>query len=122
MNIVAIVLEILLGLMFLMAGVMKLTGAKMHVDNFSRMKLPQWFRVITGLVELVGAVAILIGIWVHSWAAWAGVLLALTMVGAIAAHLRSKDPAGQTVVPILLLIIAVIVSILHGSSFVNFLG
>lgn len=95
---------------------------KMHVDNFDRLKLPQWFRVFTGLVELVGAIAIIVGIWTPSWAAWAGILLAVTMLGAVAAHIRGKDPAGQTVFPLVLLIIAVAVTVIHSSALGNFPG
>ena len=33
----------------------------MHVENFKQWGLPQWFRVVTGIVELVGPIALIIG-------------------------------------------------------------
>lgn len=53
MHITFIVLQAILGLMFLMAGLMKL-GAKQRVEMFQHYGYPQWFRVVTGIVEIVG--------------------------------------------------------------------
>jgi putative oxidoreductase len=87
-DVVAIVLEALLGLLFLMSGVGKMIGPKMIVENFKKWRLPQWFRGVTGLVELVGAIAMIIGIWEPSWAAAAGLWLGITMFVAILVHIR----------------------------------
>lgn len=122
LNIVAIVLEVLLGLMFLMAGIMKIGGAKMHVENFKHWGLPQWFRVVTGLVELVGAAAMIIGIWEPSWAAWAGLWLGFTMLVGVGVHLRVKDSAKQTMAAVVLLILAVAVTIIQSPELVQFPG
>lgn len=59
MDILAYVLQGLLTLMFLMAEYGKATGSKMHVEGFKHWRLPQWFRVVTGIVELVGAAALI---------------------------------------------------------------
>jgi putative oxidoreductase len=122
LNIVAIVLEVLLGLMFLMAGIMKIGGAKMHVENFKKWGMPQWFRVVTGLVELVGAVAMIIGIWEPSWAAWAGLWLGFTMLVGVGVHIRIKDPAKQSIAAVVLLILSAVVVIIHSPELANFPG
>ncbi len=44
--------------MFLFAGFGKVTGINMHVEAFNHLGLPQWFRVVTGIVELAGAARI----------------------------------------------------------------
>ena len=54
------ILRVVLGALFIMAAGMKLTGQPMMVQEFDVVGLGQWFRVATGLLELVGGVAILI--------------------------------------------------------------
>jgi uncharacterized membrane protein YphA (DoxX/SURF4 family) len=53
------------------------------VDLFSQIGLGQWFRVVTGVVEVTGAVALLIPGLASIGALWLGG----TMVGAVATHL-----------------------------------
>ena len=45
---------------FLAAGSAKLAGIPFMVDLFQQIGLGQWFRVVTGAVEVTGAVALLI--------------------------------------------------------------
>jgi putative oxidoreductase len=48
------------GGLFLFAGVMKLVGHPMMVQEFETVGLGQWFRYLTGLLELAGGVAVLV--------------------------------------------------------------
>jgi len=68
---------------FLAAGGAKLAGVPMMVGIFDQIGLGQWFRVVTGLVEAVGAIAPL----VPATTAFAALLLAITMVFAVLTHL-----------------------------------
>lgn len=90
MNIVSIVLQSLLILAFVMAGSGKVAGSKMHVDNFKKWRLPQWFRVVTGLVEIVAAAVLVVGYWEPSWAAAGALILGVTAIGGILVHIREK--------------------------------
>jgi putative oxidoreductase len=121
-DVVAIVLEALLGLTFLMGGVGKLQGPKSVVENFKKWGLPQWFRVVTGLVELVGAIAMILGIWEPSWAAAAGLWLGITMFGAILVHVRIKDSLKLTFPAIILCILPLIVFFIQQAELSNFPG
>jgi hypothetical protein len=87
-----------LGLVFLGAGLQKLAGSDTMVDDFARYRYPQWFRVATGAVEVAGAAGMLAGLSRSALAPVGGVLLGATMVGAIATHARLGDP-GKVVVP-----------------------
>ena len=69
--------------MFLAAGGAKLAGVPMMVGIFDQIGLGQWFRVVTGLVEVVGAIALL----VPATTAFAALLLAITMIFAVLTHL-----------------------------------
>ncbi|MFE6074218.1 DoxX family protein [Paenibacillus sp. NPDC057886] len=77
MSIVSITLQTLLILMFLMASSGKLRGAKTPIEEFEKLRLPQWFRVVTGIVELVSAAALIIGYWYASWVATGALLIVL---------------------------------------------
>ncbi|MBW7456389.1 DoxX family protein [Paenibacillus sepulcri] len=112
MDIFSIVLQIVLALGFLMFGFMKF-GSKQMVDEFARYQLSSGFRVFTGLVEVAGAALMIIGIWYDQIAAIGGLVLTVTMIGAIITHLRVKDPASKTGMPIILLILALVVLFLN---------
>ena len=68
---------------FFAAGFAKLAGVPFMVDLFSQIGLGQWFRVLTGVVEVAGAVALLIPGLASIGALWLGG----TMVGAVTTHL-----------------------------------
>jgi uncharacterized membrane protein YphA (DoxX/SURF4 family) len=69
--------------MFLLAGTLKLTGLAIEVQLFDTIGIGQWFRYVTGSLEVVGAIALVI----PALAPFAAALLAAVMVGAIATHL-----------------------------------
>jgi uncharacterized membrane protein YphA (DoxX/SURF4 family) len=75
--------QIVLAAMFLFAGGLKLTGAPAMVGLFDAIGLGQWFRYVTGSIEVVSAVALL----VPAWAAFGALLLIPTMIGAVFTHL-----------------------------------
>ena len=69
--------------MFLLVGGLKLTGALELVALFDAIGIGQWFRYVTGSIEVVSAVALL----VPAWAAFGALLLIPTMFGAVVTHL-----------------------------------
>ena len=75
--------QIGLAAMFMFAGGLKLTGAPQLVALFDAIGIGQWFRYVTGSIEVVSAVALL----VPGWAAFGALLLISTMVGAVFTHL-----------------------------------
>jgi len=99
--------QVMLGLVFLGAGGQKLKGTDKMVDDFARFRYPQWFRVVTGAVEVGGAVGMLAGLSRPALVPAAGVLLGATMVGAIATHARIGDPRQAMARPAVLLALAV---------------
>lgn len=122
MDIVAYVLQGVLAIMFGFAGFGKVVGMQMHVDNFNHWKLPQWFRVVTGLIEVIGAAALVVGYWGASWAAAGSLLLGIVAIGGILTHLRVKDSFKQVSAILLLGILAFILFYLQYSDLANFPG
>src|SRR6266481_3908986 len=59
-NIVLWVLQLAAAGMFLMVGFLKLSGNAQLVGLFQAIGLGQWFRYLTGALEVVGAILLLI--------------------------------------------------------------
>lgn len=97
----------LLAAAFLSAGGAKIYGVPMMVENFEHIGFGQWFRYLTGALEVIGAITILI----PTIAAFGGVLLSCIMVGAIATHLLLIG--GSAVPAAVLLILSGIVVFAH---------
>lgn len=99
LTILAWSLQIVLALVFLAAGGAKLAGIPMMVQVFDLVGVGQWFRIVTGLVEVAGAIVLLI----PGLAAFAALLLGCTMVGAVLAHLTVlPTPAAPAVILLVL--------------------
>ncbi|WP_086859681.1 DoxX family protein, partial [Streptomyces milbemycinicus] len=92
----------LLALAFLAAGAQKATGQAKALEQADHLHVPHTLYRLVGVLEVLGVVGVVIGLWV-SWlgvAAAAG--LTLMMVGAVGAHVRAKDP-GKAMAPALVL-------------------
>lgn len=111
----SIIIQVLLGLGFIMFGLMKF-GSKQMVDGFKTYGYPAWFRIFTGMVELIAAVLLIAGIWDEQLAALGGLLVVGTMVGAILTHIKIKDTLKNMMMPIILLILGILVLALNYSS------
>src|SRR5688500_5624384 len=82
-NVALWVLQVAAAAMLAMAGIMKLTGAPDMIALFEAVGVGQWFRYVTGALEVGGAVLLLI----PALAGVGALLLAGVMAGAVAAHL-----------------------------------
>ncbi len=77
----------LLTLIFLLSGGAKLLGLDFELEAFERWGYPLWFMYLTGAVEVLGAVVLLI----PRLAAVAALGLSGVMVGAVATHLMHSE-------------------------------
>jgi uncharacterized membrane protein YphA (DoxX/SURF4 family) len=82
-TIIVWILRILMAALFLFASFMKLSGQPMMIAEFNTVGLGQWFRYFTGIVELAGAVAILL----PSVSAFGALVLLAVDAGALVAQL-----------------------------------
>src|ERR1700742_3696871 len=103
-NIALWVVQILLALAFAGAASGKLLGKPEMVGLYDVIGIGQWFRYVTGLFELTGAILILVPRTKFFGAA----LLALVMVGAVLTHLFILHSAPTA--PAVLLVLAGVVA------------
>ena len=92
-------IKLLVALAFLAAGLAKLSGVEMMVGTFEAVGVGQWFRYLTGLIEVVGAVAL----FVPAIRVYGAVALAVTMIGAIGAHVLILGPSAVPAIVLLIL-------------------
>jgi uncharacterized membrane protein len=82
-NILAWILAALLAIVFLFAGGVKLAGSPAMVKEFTQIGIGQWFRYLTGFLEVTGA----LGMLIPRYRFWAALQIAVVMIGATTANL-----------------------------------
>ena len=103
----------LLALVFVAAGAAKIYGVPMLVAEFEHIGLGQWFRYLTGGLEVAGAALIII----PSTVVFGAVLLCCIMIGAVFTHLFVIG--GSAIPAIVLLVLSVIVAYAKRSTFLR---
>jgi putative oxidoreductase len=81
--------RVLVSAAFIAAGLAKLAGVEMMVGTFEAVGVGQWFRYVTGLIEVGSAVML----WVPGLQFIGAGLLVCTMIGAVLAHLLILGPS-----------------------------
>jgi putative oxidoreductase len=102
-NVALWALQIEIAVTFLVAGFGTLSGYPMMVETFDKIGIGQWFRYVTGAIEVASAILLLIPSLVPLGAA----LLVCTMVGAVLSHLLLIG--GSAMPALVLLCFAVII-------------
>ena len=90
-------LWVVLAIFFLMAGGAKLLNPDAHAEDFANWGYPLWFLYVTGIIEVGGA----IGLLIPATRRPATLVLSATMVGAAITHLRAGE-MGAVPVPLVL--------------------
>jgi putative oxidoreductase len=103
------ILRILLAALFLSEGVGKFPESRLWVRIFEEIGVGQWFRYFTGIVEIAGALMLLV-----PRATVVGVgLLVCTMIGALIVHVLVIGVGRQTMFVGVLLLMLLVVGIRH---------
>ena len=104
LNILLWTLQVLVALAFVATGSGKLLGSADMIALFDAVGIGQWLRYVTGLLEVLGAVLLI----VPSTAAFGSVLLACVMAGAVVAHLTVLHTA--TTAPLVLFALTALIA------------
>lgn len=91
----------------------KIISGKM-ADEFKRFGLPSFLNFLTGAFEIVGAIGMLIGIWVPTVALLAGLLLGGTMLAAaLTLIVLARDPFKKAIPALVLFVLSLGISLYH---------
>ena len=93
------IIQIVVAVGFVAAGLAKLLGAKPIAEQFKEFGLPRYAMYIVGVLELAGAA----GVFLQSVGFLASIGLCILMLGAIGQHLKVKHPFSMIAPSVLLL-------------------
>jgi putative oxidoreductase len=96
------ILAVLLAVAFAMAGGIKLIGQQGMVREFAQIGFGQWLRYVTGILEVSGAVGVLI----PKFRFWAALQIATVMAGATITNLAILHLPGTAMLTGVLLAMA----------------
>ena len=103
-NIALWVVQVVLAAQFASGGILKLTGSQSMVDMFVTIGAGDWFRFLVGVLEIAGA----IGLLIPRLTGLAAACLAALMVGA--AITQAAILGGAPVIEIVFLVLATVVA------------
>ena len=106
-RVLAWVASIVLAVIFLSEGAAKFPESRMWVRIFDQIGFGQWFRYFTGVVEVGGAVLLLI----PTTRMWGALVLACTMCGALLVHVFVMGISPPTIGVVLLLVTLVAIGL-----------
>ena len=115
-NIALWTLQALVALTFVAAGSGKLLGSADMVALFDAIGIGQWFRYVTGSLEVLGALLLI----VPGTTAFGAVLLACVMAGAVVAHMTVLHTAAT--VPLVLFALTAVIAWGRRSQLTGLLG
>jgi putative oxidoreductase len=109
-NAALLVLRICVAFVFIMAGWEKVSHLQTTVGMFGQMGFNAFWAYVVSFVELLGGIAILLGVWTRLAAA----LLAITMI--VAAYVTRAN-AGMMMTPLILLFVNVSLFLSGGGAY-----
>ncbi|MFE5323236.1 DoxX family protein [Paenibacillus sp. NPDC056579] len=109
---VILILQIIVGVFFMFTGVRIISG-KM-ANEFNRLGMPSIFNLLTGFIEIICSIGMIVGIWFSIFAVLSGFLLGATMlVAAFILLVVARDPFPKAIPAIVLCLLSVVISISH---------
>jgi putative oxidoreductase len=103
-------LSLVLGFWFVGSGMTKLLRVESQVQNFERWGYPDWFLILTGVIELTAAILLIVSVVYGRVATIGALLITGVMCGALYTRIANGDPVSTIIPPLVLLIVAVIVA------------
>ena len=94
------------------SGIWQSKRFKMHIENFSKWGYPNWFRFVTGIVEFVGALLLIVGYWNDMSALVGAAVFVAVGIGGVITHFRVKDTMKDTALILILGILALVLLII----------
>lgn len=108
-NLAALGSQAVVGLVGLAVGGAKVFNHEDQIVEFRRYGYPQWFRLVTGVIEIGSGIGLIAGIlWRPELALVGGILFSGVMAGAVLTHIRIGDPPSKTAIPAVILVLTAV--------------
>jgi len=120
MDIVGLIAQIIVGLGILNVWVLRFNRATAYRggdaenmrEEFLAYGLPVWLMYIVGTLKVTCALMLLAGVWIQVLVLPAAIGLAVLMAGAIAMHLKVKDPPRKVMPAMIVFLLCVVAAML----------
>jgi uncharacterized membrane protein YphA (DoxX/SURF4 family) len=113
MSIALIILASALGLAAVGSAVGKLRRLPQVVEGMHAVGVRDSQLPVLATLEILGALGLLVGIWIVPIGVAAAACLTLYFLGALIAHLRAKGPLKEMLPPVVLLLLALATTVLE---------
>jgi uncharacterized membrane protein YphA (DoxX/SURF4 family) len=80
-------------------------------EEFQVYGLPGWFMGLVGFLKLLFATLLIVGVWVPALTRPAAAGLAVLMLGAVAMHVKVRDPALRSLPAFTMLVLCVVLAV-----------
>jgi hypothetical protein len=108
-----IALSVILAVVFIATAVPKLTGQAQMRERMAHLGVSEGLTRVIGVLELVGAAGLVVGLYWAPAGIAAAVGLVLLMIGAAIYHLRARDAVGVVATPVVFALATAAVLVLH---------
>lgn len=85
-------------------------------EEFHAYGLPDWLFYLVGTLKIGAAIAFLVGLWVPALVQPAAAVVLVLMLGALAMHIKVKDPWSKSLPAFLVLVMVAAILVLHGGG------
>ena len=109
---VIFVIQVLLSAVFVFVGFGKVSGDTPYRLAFIKWRLPSWSLAVTGILEVIAGIMVLMGLLVQVLAIYGLLLLFCICMGALMTHMRVKDSLKE-MLPIIVLFILTVFLLLY---------
>ncbi|MBA2677084.1 MAG: DoxX family protein [Ktedonobacteraceae bacterium] len=119
MNIAIIILQITVALGLLNVWLLRFhrstsyRGGNAHSmrEEFAVYGFPVWFMYFIGALKIGSALCLIAGLWLHFLVLPAALLICILMLGALAMHLKIRDPLKKSLPALVILTLSIIISL-----------
>ncbi|MGM7719190.1 DoxX family protein [Metabacillus sp. Hm71] len=105
-KILQLVLMVFIGL----GGVIKIIKPTFQIEHWSLYQYPMWFMTVTGIMEIMASLALILGYWNRYYALIGCSIIIVLMLGAIYTHIiRVRQALAMAIPSTLCLLLAIII-------------
>ena len=80
-------------------------------EEFTTYGLPGWFMFVVGALKIGAAISLIAGLWLHFLTLPAAMLICVLMLGALAMHLKVRDPLLRSMPALIVFALAAIICV-----------
>ena len=84
-------------------------AARSMPEEFAAYGLPVWSTYVVGALKIGAAICLIAGVWLHFLVFPAALLVCILMVGALAMHLKVRDPLSRLLPALAVLVMSAII-------------